>query len=126
MFWERFKVLCESAGMTPNGVAKKIGLSSATVTYWSKGTKPTYESIKRVADFFNVPIESLMGNDDAQPQAAESSLNAEARSLIDDVELLHKNPELRVLLSASSKLTKDDLAVVTEIAKRMNRERDNE
>ena len=125
MFWERFKALCESVGMSPNGVAKKIGLSSATVTYWSKGTKPTYDSVERVAAFFNVPVESLMGREDTNI-ASERQISGEARSLIDDVELLHKNPELRVLLSASSKLTKDDLAVVTEIARRMNRERDDE
>lgn len=32
MFWDRFKALCEKRGMSPNGVAKALGFSSAIVT----------------------------------------------------------------------------------------------
>ena len=126
MFWERFKALCDSVGMSPNGVAKKIGLSSATVTYWARGSKPTFESIEKVAEFFNVPIESLMGKEDFPNSGIDPAVTSEARTLIEDIEMLHKNPELRVLLSASSKLNKSDVAAITEIALRMNRERDDE
>ncbi|MEA4869936.1 MAG: helix-turn-helix transcriptional regulator [Christensenella sp.] len=126
MFWETFKNLCAAVGLSPNAVAKKMGLSSAIVTYWSRGTAPSIDSLNKVAEFFNVSIDYLTGKEETPTSDYVPSSTLEARSLIDDVELLHKNPELRVLLSASSKLTKADVAAITEIALRMNREREDE
>lgn len=126
MFWDTFKNLCASVGMSPNAVAKKIGLSSAIITYWSRGTAPSIDSLNKVAAFFDVSIDYLTGKEETPTAGYETNTSTEARSLIEDVELLHKNPELRLLLSASSKLTKSDVAAITEIALRMNRERDDE
>jgi transcriptional regulator with XRE-family HTH domain len=124
LFWERYKELCEENNLTPNGAAKEMGFSSSIVTYWSRGTNPSLEKLEIIASFFKVPIEYLTGKTDERTQRAARSPNGDARALIDDLEMLHKSPELRVLLSASAKLTKSDVEAITEIALRMNKERD--
>jgi hypothetical protein len=41
MFWERFLSECDLRGIKPNPAAKEMGISSATLTKWSKGVMPT-------------------------------------------------------------------------------------
>ena len=54
MFWKRFEKLCNERGESPNGVAKKLGISSGSVTWWKKGKVPHNSTIKRLADYFGI------------------------------------------------------------------------
>lgn len=57
MFWDKYFALCSKIGKTPNAVAKEIGISSGTLTGWKKHNKvPLDMTIKKVADYFGVPI----------------------------------------------------------------------
>lgn len=64
MFWERFENLCNEKGIKPNPVAAKIGIKSGTVTKWKNGTIPTGETLIKIANFFNVSIDYLLGRTD--------------------------------------------------------------
>ena len=55
-FWKKFLALCESVDMTPNGVAKEIGISSATITTWKNGRRPTDASLNKICEYFNIGI----------------------------------------------------------------------
>lgn len=66
-FFERYSELCKEAGETPNSVAKTIGASSGSVTAWKNGTEPRYSTIVKIADYFNVPIGYLSGNEEKAP-----------------------------------------------------------
>lgn len=70
MFWRNFKNLCESAGTSPNAVCASIGLSTATATYWKNGTIPKIDALIKLADYFNVSIDYLVGRDTPDPPAA--------------------------------------------------------
>ncbi len=83
--------------------------------------QPSSNIKKTIADFFGVSVAYLNGEADA---IYPRSTTTDVRTIADDVEMLHKSPELRVLLSASAKLTKSDVEAITEIALRMNKERD--
>ena len=48
-------------GLKPNPVAKELGLSSATVTKWKNGTLPQSETLLKIADYFNVTTDYLLG-----------------------------------------------------------------
>ena len=62
-FFERYSELCKSVGETPNSVAKIVGASSGSVTAWKKGTEPRSSTIAKIADYFNVSVAYLMGNE---------------------------------------------------------------
>lgn len=65
MFWTRFIELCNEAGKSPNAVAAACGVkSSGTVTGWSKGSIPRTPVLHKLADYFHVTADYLLGTVD--------------------------------------------------------------
>ena len=79
MFFERYSALCKEHDETPNSVAKKIGASSGSVTAWKKGTDPRNATLAKIADFFGVSTDYLLGKE-SEKAPAESG----KRSVSDD------------------------------------------
>lgn len=71
MFWKNFIELCAKHNTSPNAVAKAIGISSASVTYWKNGSRPRDTALKKIADYFNVSVETLI-KDDNKKELPES------------------------------------------------------
>ena len=68
MFWNTLIKLCADAGITPNALAKKIGISSGSITSWKRGAVPHDTTLKKIADYFGVPVSYLTGLvDDPDP-----------------------------------------------------------
>ncbi len=81
MFWTQYQALCQKAGKSPNGVAKELGLSSGTVTFWKNGKIPKSDTLKKIADYFGVTVDYLLGNEEkekALPSPAQSLNETEA------------------------------------------------
>ncbi|MCQ2434708.1 MAG: helix-turn-helix transcriptional regulator [Oscillospiraceae bacterium] len=64
MFWNRFFELCASVKLKPNRVASIIGVSSASVTKWKNGTIPNSDTLLKIADYFAVSVDYLLGKTD--------------------------------------------------------------
>lgn len=63
-FWNIFFNLCNNEGESPNAVAKKLNISSASVTWWKQGQRnPSARTIKKIADYFGVPVDVIKGNE---------------------------------------------------------------
>ena len=64
MFYETFCRLCQIHSLTPSGAATKIGFNRASVTMWkSTGKAPKQELLLKIADFFGVTTDYLLGYD---------------------------------------------------------------
>ena len=61
MFWERFYSLCLRNGKKPNPVGKEIGLSSGIISKWKNGGIPNGETLMKLARYFNVSTDYLLG-----------------------------------------------------------------
>ena len=62
MFYDVFCALCVEKGLTPSGAAAKIGFNRASVTVWkNNGTAPKQELLVKIADFFQVSTDYLLG-----------------------------------------------------------------
>ena len=59
MFWNNYCKLCSNKGLSPNAAAKEIGISSGSVTEWKKGRVPHIGTLKKIADYFGVPVSAL-------------------------------------------------------------------
>ena len=56
------KILRKSNNLTQDMLAKKLGLSRSAIGMYEKGSrKPDYEILEKIADFFNVDIDYLLG-----------------------------------------------------------------
>lgn len=69
MFWENYLHLCNKVGKSANAVAAEIGFkSSGTVTGWKDGKIPYERNLKKIADYFGVTVDDLIGDDSAQKE----------------------------------------------------------
>lgn len=89
-------------------LAEKVGLSSAAIGTYENGTRmPSRETQEKLADFFNVSLDYLMGRDSKSiyylnPETAET-----AQELFD-------NPDMRVLFDAVRDARPEDLKKAAE------------
>lgn len=61
MFYERFLELCKMHNVTPTFVVESVGLSKSNATYWKGGSIPSKKNLQKLADYFEVPVEYLLG-----------------------------------------------------------------
>lgn len=87
MFWENYLQLCNQVGKSANAVAAEIGFkSSGTVTGWKDGKIPYERNLKKIADYFGVTVDDLIGDDSAQqekPTAQGDGLSDAKREAVD-------------------------------------------
>ncbi len=56
MFYDKYVALCERAGKTPRTVAMEMGFGNSAATYWQRGSMPRRTTLKKVAEYFDVPV----------------------------------------------------------------------
>ena len=63
MFTERLKSLRKEAGLTQKEIADHFKTSPQSYAQWEKGLRsPSKESLEKLAQFFNVSTDYLLGN----------------------------------------------------------------
>jgi len=69
MFAERLKELRKEAHLTQIELAKRLGIGQSSYADWERGKKnPTQENLIKIAQFFNVPLDYLVGNSDKKDE----------------------------------------------------------
>lgn len=91
MFWEKYNDLCIKNGESANGVAKKLGVSSGTVTGWKQGRTPRGAIVVKISEYFNVPVDYLLNGAQIKPDVIDISLcDKETADIIKKVLTLSK------------------------------------
>ena len=106
---ETIKKLCASEGISTQELERRIGLGKRSIENWSKSS-PSVENLQKVADYFRVSLDVIVGNETPQFELADLS----------DLKYLHDNPDLHILLTAAKDLPKDSIEAMAAIARRMN------
>ena len=80
MFKKIFIKLCNARGVAPTAVCNDIGLSAATFSCWTDESVPRKTTLYKLANYFNVSVDYLLGKEDAIPTdttgfAVEDMLN---------------------------------------------------
>lgn len=67
VFIDSFESLCKSHNVAPSKVAIECGFSKASVTKWRQNrTTPKQEILLKIAEYFGVSVDYLLGNTDVQ------------------------------------------------------------
>ena len=112
-FKERLKELRKKRGYSQVVLAEKLGLSKSTIGAYETGDiKPSVEALELIADFFNVNMSYLMGEEDMSMYYLDPEVAEMAQELYD-------RPELQVLFDASRNLSKEDVEMVTALIEKM-------
>lgn len=59
MFYAKLNHLCTKKGMSVSRLAQELNLSKATASKWKHGAKPFYNTLLRIANYFDVDVEYL-------------------------------------------------------------------
>lgn len=75
LFFSRFEELSAKKGMSTSAVATKLGIAKTTVTYWRQNPSvaPKTEQLLKIAHFFNVSTDYLLGNTDIPAPPSSST-----------------------------------------------------
>lgn len=61
--YDRIKLLCEQNDISVSRVESILGFGASTIVKWGNSS-PSADKLKKVADYFNVSIDYLMGRND--------------------------------------------------------------
>lgn len=64
MFFNRFKALCEERKISVYFACTEIGLNRSAVNKWKNGGKPNGTTAAKLADYFGVTTDYLLGQSD--------------------------------------------------------------
>lgn len=110
-FSERLRKLRRMRGITQDELAAATGVSRSAIGMYENGARePNFETLEAFADYFNVSMSDLVDSN-IVPSATD-----------EDLQMLKDNPDLRILLSAGSKLKKSDIEFLVQMARRMDEE----
>lgn len=82
-FSERLRTLRAQRGLTQDGLAAAIGVSRSTIAGYeapSKERQPDFDVVRRLADFFDVAVDYLLGRTD-DPHVITPEDEARSREL---------------------------------------------
>ena len=63
MFWNKIIELCNDNGISPSKLCETLNFSNATATKWKNGATPHDSTLKKIADYFDVSIDHLLGRE---------------------------------------------------------------
>lgn len=63
---ERIRNLRESRGLSQDGLGKILGVDRTTIVKWETGASRPTRSLKRLAHYFNVTTDYILGNEELQ------------------------------------------------------------
>lgn len=104
MFYENFAFYCTKIGKSESAVAKDVGITSKSVTGWKNGALPRNSTLKKLADYFGITVEELMGT--KKEPAGMGGLNGVKKQvveLMDDMSQEELNALFIFLKSKSKK-----------------------
>lgn len=63
MFYDNLNELCKSKGTTVTALLKELNISTSKGTAWKKGRVPKGDILSKLAAYFSVSTDYLLGND---------------------------------------------------------------
>ena len=79
MFFDRFKRLCDDRGISVYKACTDIGLNRSAVAKWKNGGKPNGTTASKLADYFGVSTDYLLGKENEK-----APVDTDKRSVSDD------------------------------------------
>lgn len=113
LFSERLKELRKEKKLKQEDIANFLNVSRASYGHYETGhSDPPKEVIEKLADFFNVSTDYLLGRTDIREPITDPATPDEINEILEN---LHKRPEMKMLFSLSKKATKEDIEKAVKI-----------
>ena len=111
---EFIRVSCKNRNSSITKMEKDLSFANGTVGKWANGKRyPPKDKLSLVADFLQISIEELMGQDSEQK---------EKPSALDGIELEKLSPARRALLEALDGMDDENIMKIVRIAQAVKKE----
>lgn len=103
--YKKFSKLLQDRQLSTYRVSKDTGISQQTFSDWKIGkSKPKLDKLQKIADYFDVPVDYFLDNDNNDKKA-------------DIKKLTPINDDRREFYENLAKLSSDDLGIVEDLVK---------
>lgn len=128
-----FETLLSTHGVSAYQVAKATGISTGSLSDWKKGrSSPKADKLQKIADYFGVTVDYLLGNEQKEKPAAKSDglTDRDKRDIARDLEEIMAEIENRETVmfdgdpatDAAKETLRNAIAMGLEYAKKVNKE----
>jgi len=116
-FSNRLKFLRKENDLYQKELAEKIGVSRTTITQYENGARePNYETLKKLANFFEVSIDYLLGNTNQRRSAVKrEAAFFEDKKLLEAYENLKHRKDLQMMFKETMDLNPSTVKQIIEI-----------
>lgn len=112
VFYDLYCKLCTQKGVTPTRAAVEIGLSKGTPTTWKQmGTTPQAAQLAKIARYFGVTIDYLLGNETKKEPTTNGA------DILDSVDI--------AFLTGYKELTEENKAVLRDMVQLMRKRQED-
>ena len=120
MFYDLFCHLCKEKGVSVTRATVDMGLSRTIGSKWKRtGATPNGETLSRIADYFSVTTDYLLGGDAAETKtAAIDTVDDDLREYLDE---LRSRPEQRLLFSVTKNATRSQIEAIVKMIEEMQK-----
>lgn len=88
-FYNNFVCLCVRNDISPSAAAIEMGFKKSNVTYWKNGRTPSDASLVKIANYFHVTVDELVGDSLPGEKKKPSAISGElVGNLPEDVQKL--------------------------------------
>lgn len=109
-FYERLRKICEDNDTTPTTVAKRLGISTGSVSAWKNGSTPSGENLAKLAYYFDTTVEYLLNG--TEPKVFETD---EVEEEIFEAISLLKDPKMRRLVQRLRNASYEDFRKIDKL-----------
>ena len=89
-FKDMLKYYRQNMGLSQRELAARLKLSPSTISMYEVGNRePDFETEEKIADFFNVDLNTLRGKDTESAPAPAPSLSPDQKDLLDKYDVLN-------------------------------------
>ncbi|MGL5676814.1 MAG: helix-turn-helix transcriptional regulator [Cellulosilyticaceae bacterium] len=118
MLKDRLKKLRNNKQLSQRALAELIDVSQQTIGSWETGrTEPDQQAIRRLADFFNVSADYLLGNSDLPRQTRIDKAVSDDPELLEFAQELQARENMQLLFKQVKPMSDADISKIIKIIK---------
>ncbi|MBB6218222.1 transcriptional regulator with XRE-family HTH domain [Anaerosolibacter carboniphilus] len=127
-FGERLKLLRDEKDLTQQDLADYLGVGRPTIAgYETKGKQPDHEKLIKLANYFNVSVDFLLGQADIRNSADHIKYAVkDDKELAEFWDAMKERESLQILFKQAKNLDDKDIKQMIRIIKAIEDEESNE
>ena len=114
MFYDKLEQICKQNGISPSRMAVELKLSKSAVTRWKRGEGITNTTLKKISDYFGVPIGYFL---DDNSNSTEEYTKKETAEIIDSPEETERRQLIKTAAELASSMPTEKLRRLIKILK---------